>query len=493
MDGIPRRARLIRPKKIDPVPRFKPDVCHLADPVHGCFELQVPEDHLAREVKAQIGRLDVSALEKKYSSQGRYGFHPRHYLGVLIYGGRKGVHHSTQLASFLETDSAFRYVAGGHAISEGRLRAFRRENADFFTAAIQQTIAFAHEDGLLDVQEIAVDSVRLRAEAATKAVRTLKRSRERLKELAKVDLATLDEVEAAEHQAKVLKHQQVLRLCDEMGRTNLVTTSPSAGLMAFPSGASAPGHRVNTVGCGVQLRLIIDVFIDSTSTDYGKLGASVMRTRKALLAAGVSLDGPIQMAADAGYFSTADLVFAASNTTLVDALIAEGRAPRRKSAEGLPIFTSDNFSRVDGKLVCPAGLPMKGPVRDGKASNTERWSGTGCHECGLKPQCTSAAIRSVTIDLDFQAARDAMRRRMCAPGAQDRYNQRIATIEPIFSSIQDAMGFRRVSSLNDESVRAEILLKVLTYNLSRLAAGKRLRAAKMIARPAAAEQNELLE
>jgi transposase len=494
MTNIHRRARLIRERRRDPVPRFKPDICHLSDPVRGCLELQIPVDHLARVVKAQVAGLDVSSLERKYSSQGRQGFHPRQYLAVLIYAGRMGVHHSTKIASFLETDAAFRFVAGGYAISEGRLRAFRRENAEFFAAALQQTLAFAQEDGLLDPQELAVDSVRLRAEASTKAVRTLKRSRERLKELAKVDVSTLDDVEAGEHEAKVLKHQEVIRLCTELKVPNLVTTSPSAGLMAFPSGTKAPGHRVTTVGCGVQLRLVIDVLIDAASNDYGKLAASVMRARKALLAAGVTLDKPMQLAADAGYFSTADLIFAAGNGSLVDALIAEGKTPQRKSKEGLPIFTSDDFSRVEGKLVCPAGLPMKGPVKDGTASNTERWRGTGCDTCGLKAQCTSAAVRSVTIDLDFQAGRDAMRERMRLPGADERYNQRIATVEPIFSSIQDAMGFRRVSGLKSESVRAEILLKVLTYNLSRLTAAKRptatkrLTPVKMIAGEASAEE-----
>ena len=478
----PARARLIQHRRRDPVPRFRPDVCAEVDPVWGCLELQIPEDHLAREVKAQVERLDLSKLEAKYSSQGRHGFHPRHVLGALVFASRIGLHHSTRIAEAMRTDAALRFVAGGHRLSEGRLRAFRRSNGDFFAEAVQQTIQFAKDDDLLDPRELAIDSVRLRAEASTKAVGTLKRSQKRLEELAKIDVAALNEIEATEHRAKVAKHTETIRLCKEREATSYVSTSPSAGLMMFPNGAGAPGHRITTVGCGVQLRLIIDVLIDGAATDYGKLSAAVLRARKALKDAGVSLESSLQMAADAGYFSVEDLVFAAANRAQIDILIAEGKAPQRKSKEGLPIFTSDDFKRVDGKLVCPANREMSGPFKDGQSRNhSERWLGQGCGTCGLKPQCTAGKYRSVTIDLQYQAARDEMRQRMAQPGAKQRYNQRIATVEPIFSSLQDDMGFRRVSSLKAQSVRAEVLLKVLAYNLSRLTAARRLRHARLIA------------
>ena len=54
-----------------------------------------------------------------------------------------------------------------------------------------------------------------------------------------------------------------------------------------------------------------------------------------------------------------------------------------------------------------------------------------------------------------------MRRSACCNGECVRY-------------IQDAMGFRRSSSRHTNTVRAEILLKVLAYNLTRLAMGRPL-------------------
>ena len=66
-----------------------------------------------------------------------------------------------------------------------------------------------------------------------------------------------------------------------------------------------------------------------------------------------------------------------------------------------------------------------------------------------------------------------MNRRMSQPDAKAEYNKRIATVEPVFSMLEDTMGYRRVSSRHAEGARAEILLKLLAYNLSRLLAAKR--------------------
>lgn len=115
---------------------------------------------------------------------------------------------------------------------------------------------------------------------------------------------------------------------------------------------------------------------------------------------------------------------------------------------------------------------MEGPFKD---ASRQRWRGVGCSSCGLKPSCTSADRRSLVIDPDVVRGRDAMRERFAQPGARERYNQRIATIEPVFAHLEHVMGFRRVSSRKASAVTAEVFLKVLSYNLFRLVRAKRLR------------------
>src|SRR4051794_22113104 len=123
VDPEPAPKRPVR-KRLNkaPDPRFRPDVSDLLDPILGCPEAALSANHIARAVKAELAEMDFAAVEAKYSSQGQHGYHPRHVLGALIYGSLVGIHHSTKLAGALRTDLAARLVAGGHAISEGRLR-----------------------------------------------------------------------------------------------------------------------------------------------------------------------------------------------------------------------------------------------------------------------------------------------------------------------------------------------------------------------------------
>jgi transposase len=182
----PDGARVLKRRtRRDPKPRFKADCTAQLDAISGAPALAVPPDHLAWRVQAAIAKLDVSALEAKYSSLGRRGYHPRNVLAVWIYACQIGMHHSTKVGLACKTDAAFRLLSGGYAVSAGNLRRFRRENAAFFAQAIEQTVALIHQEGRLRTDELAVDSMRLEAHASAKAVRTLQRSKKRLAELAR--------------------------------------------------------------------------------------------------------------------------------------------------------------------------------------------------------------------------------------------------------------------------------------------------------------------
>ena len=197
----PRQRR--RRQRRDGQPHFKPDVAAQLDAVAGCPEMQVPQGHLARAVRAWVARLDTSAVEARYSSLGRHGYAPKRVLAVWVYASLVGLHHASKLARALKTDAALRLLSGGHALSEGVLKRFRQREGALLLGALQQTVRLAHEAGLVDVKALAADSVRLRAHASTKAVRTRLRSQKRLEELAAQDTAALSPEGRLQHAQKV--------------------------------------------------------------------------------------------------------------------------------------------------------------------------------------------------------------------------------------------------------------------------------------------------
>lgn len=464
-----------RRQRRDPEPHFKSDTSRQLDAILGCPAESVPQSHLAWAVIEIVEQLDTSSVEAGYSSLGRNGYHPKSTLAVWVYASLIGIHHSTKVARALETDSALRLVARGGKHSSATLRRFRQGNAALFAAAIDATVRLARARGLIDEKDLAIDSVRLRAHASTKAVRTVKRSTERLKELAEVDATRLPEVERAKHLAKVKKHEDALALCAERGTTSVVLTNPAAALMKFPIGAGMPGHRVTVAAGGQKGRFVVAVLVDAATNDYGKLEGAVRAAKDALVRAGLPEDVPVQSAADAGYWSEADLAFAAQSREWADVLVAD---PGTENGSTKSCYGRDRFKILpDQTAICPADKPMRGPYPD--ANGRLKWIGAGCGECPQRPQCTPGRERALTGSV----AAEEMRVRLARPGARERYNRRMSTIEPVFSAIEDAMGYRRVSSRLPETVKAEILLKILAHNVSRLVTAKRLRAVYLAVGP----------
>ncbi len=446
------------------------------DALLGLLDEQVPQDHVCRAIAEIVEQIDTATLEQRFSSLGRRGFHPKHTLAVWVYGSLIGLHEASKLARACRTDAALQWLCGGGKPSAATLKRRRADHAGFFEAAVAQTVALGHTAGLVDVEALAVDSVRIRAHASTKAARTVVRSTKRLAELGQIDPTTLTEEERAKHAAKVVKHQDALAMCKTLGRSNVVLTNPAAGLLKFPTGASAPGHRVTAVASGVKSRFVIGVLVDADGHDYGKLDPAMTKAKAVLDQLGLRGAQQLVVAADAGYASATDLAFAAANRDWLDVLVA---VPELTKNDG------DHFGRAaftlhdDGRATCPAGRDMNGPYahRDGRTL----WRGIGCGTCALKPQCVQGKSRALAVDVPAERLRTAMRARLATTLGRKRYNQRIATIEPVFAYIESVMAFRRASSRKPSTVVAEILLKVLAYNIDRLVRAARTATALLCA------------
>lgn len=454
----PSPGRIIKRRtRRDPRPHYKPRTTHQLDALHGTPELVVPGDHLARKVWALIGELDFSEVDVRRSSLGRHGHDPRRVIAVLVYASLLGVHHASKIASAVETDAAFRLLSGGHALPQGTLRRLRGQLRDFFASALHQTVRLAADRGLLRTDEVAIDGVRIRAHASSGAARTLARSRTRLAQLLAAKLDELTDEQRVRHAEKLAKHEEAVRRCEEEGRTSLVVTNPLAGLLKMPDGGAAPAHRVTVAAAGVRERIIVALLVDASGTDHGKVGPALDATREVLTMAGLG-DAKIDAAFDAGYFSEEDARAGEARADWATVLIAtQGRGKREH-------FERDDFTLGDdGSVICPAGRRMHGPTKSGAAL---KYFGVGCDNCELRPRCTTAERRKLIISPALDRARQKVR----SPEGRERYRKRIATVEPVFSNIESTMNFRRSGTRHPAGVVAEIYLKALSHNLSRLIA-----------------------
>jgi transposase len=417
-----------------------------------------------------VQKLDLSELEKRYSALGQHAYRPQWLLGVWLYATLKRIHHTTMVEAALETDFAFRLLSGGHAISRPVLNRFRQTGGDFFAAALQRTVQWAFEAGMVDSRAVAIDSMRLEAHASRNAIRTLKGSQKRLEELAKVDVETLSAEERQLHQQKLAKHEETVRNCEENGVKTFLTTNPLAALIQFPGNGYHPGHRLTVSSCGAQSRIALGVLVNAAPNDVGMLGPAVIQAKKALVEAGLPRELHMQAAADPGYWSEADLSFADDERNWLDVLIPEGT----ENSGRLDVLPRSRFTaNAPGDVRCPSGAAMERLGLD-EANKAVVYKGVGCSDCPLRSACTKGARRTFNINWHWEQVRSKMRTRMATPGASARYAKRAATIEPVFASIEEGMGYRRASSRFAQTIQAEVLLKLLAHNIRRLLSGSKI-------------------
>ncbi|RKI35813.1 IS5/IS1182 family transposase [Corallococcus sp. AB004] len=437
-------------------------------------ERLVPREHLARKVREVVKRFELGRVEAGYSALGQKGYAPRELLALWVYASLVGVHQGTQLAYAMQTDLALRLLSAGHCVSRSVLNRFRASQGPLFLAAMEETVRWAYQEGLIEEQCLAVDSVRLRAHASGRQVRVQRHSLKRLETLAQVEVRLLTASAQKHHEDQVQRHQQAVLLCQERAAATVVLSNPSAGLMQFPGNGVHPGHRVTVVSSGARQRLVVGVLLSASGNDKGHLSQALQEARRVLHQAGLPASAQLQVAGDAGYWSEEDLRFAALNRAWVDVLLKESSptGPLANKPGMLPREAFE-FQPSTRAVVCPAGRTMRGPVRDTSGA-CEAYFGVGCADCPLRPRCTQRPRRKLTVRWEYERFRQAMLLRMSQQGAAARYHQRIATVEPVFASVEHDMRFRRLSSRHPSTVRAEVLLKLLAHNIRRLLTRSRL-------------------
>ncbi len=215
--------------------------------VHGTPVDAVPPDQVTWKVNSSIELFDLTELRSKSSPLGRRGFDPAHLLGPLLLGSITRVHSAPEIERRLQTDSAFRLLSGGHEISAEAFRTFWRTYLLFFNRCVTRTIELAVEHSYVDLEQTALDSVRLEADAAGASIRTMERSEKMVKQLTAKDTSDLSPEQREQHDARLKKHTLAVKHCRNTDMTNFSATDPLAALKKFPHGGSRPGHRLTTV------------------------------------------------------------------------------------------------------------------------------------------------------------------------------------------------------------------------------------------------------
>jgi transposase len=126
----------------------------------------LPEHHLARFIVEIVEQLDLKPMERAYGTSGSAPFHPALLLSILVYGYATGVFSSRKLENATYDSVAFRFVAADEHPDHDTLNTFRKRFLKEIEALMVQVLMIARTLGVLHLGNIALDGSKLKANAS---------------------------------------------------------------------------------------------------------------------------------------------------------------------------------------------------------------------------------------------------------------------------------------------------------------------------------------
>jgi len=140
-------------------------------------------DHPARAVWRFALGLDLSVLYDRIRARGqtagRPAIDPRILVALWLYATLAGVKSANALADLVIHHDAYFWLAGGIAVNAHTLSDFRIQDADFLEQILTHSVTVLRQQGLVDLDRVAQDGMRVRASAGAASFRR----RETLEEL----------------------------------------------------------------------------------------------------------------------------------------------------------------------------------------------------------------------------------------------------------------------------------------------------------------------
>ena len=163
----------------------------LREPVRDQIELRAVDlealigaDHAARTIWAYVETLDFGALEETVRARthtpGQAPVSPRLLLALWLYGTSQGVGSARALAKLCTSHDAYRWLCGGVGVNYHGLSDFRTGHPELLDRLLSEHLASLSTAGVIDLDEVVEDGVRVRASAVSASYRRRKTLRKEL-------------------------------------------------------------------------------------------------------------------------------------------------------------------------------------------------------------------------------------------------------------------------------------------------------------------------
>src|SRR3989454_6478422 len=139
------------------------------------LEALLPADHRARVVWEFVEGLDLGplygAIKAVERHAGRPAIDPAILMALWLYATLEGVGSARAVARLCEEHDAYRWICGGVAVNYHTLADFRVDPGEVLDEVLSTSVAALMAEGLVDLQRVAHDGVKVRASAGAGSFR----------------------------------------------------------------------------------------------------------------------------------------------------------------------------------------------------------------------------------------------------------------------------------------------------------------------------------
>jgi transposase len=312
--GLPRQAMPQSAKVARGAPRLR-------EPNRDQIELRavdidslIGQDHPVRVIWSYVESLDLSALEDRIEarehSPGHPPIAPRLLVALWLYATGEGIGSARALQRLCHSHDVYRWLCGGVSVNYHTLADFRVGCADLLDRLLIEHLAALSKAGLIDLDSLAQDGVRVRANAgaasfrreatldrhlatAQAVVEDLKREVEGRLDASNQRIAAAkmraahersERVKAAQRALEEIKQQRQAR---EQKRDNgkkpkeprASTTDAEARVMKMADGGFRPAYNVQVTSVSGQ-QIVVAVEVTNTGSDRGLMRPMLERLQQ---------------------------------------------------------------------------------------------------------------------------------------------------------------------------------------------------------------------
>ncbi len=261
------------------------------------LESLLAPDHRARVVWEFVEGLDLSPLYLKICAveghAGRSPIDPAIPMALWLYATIEGVGSARALERLCRQHDAYRWICGGVSVNYHSLSDFRSADPEILDALLTQSAASLMAEGLVDLNRVSQDGVRVRASAgaasfrrkktleeclddAEKQVETLRKEREddpgttSRRQKAARERATK---ERKERVAKALAHVpnvEAKKKAKDKAKARVSTTDPEARIMKMADGGFRPAYN-GQFAVDTKTQVIVGVDVSNSGSDQDKM------------------------------------------------------------------------------------------------------------------------------------------------------------------------------------------------------------------------------